>query len=56
MNTDRFLTSQAVEYFQAALQVQGDNGEVWSALGMSHVRPPQPAFSYSARPLLPYAG
>lgn len=24
---------QAVEYFQAALQVQGDNGEVWSALG-----------------------
>ena len=27
---------QAVEYFQAALQVQGDNGEVWSALGASH--------------------
>ncbi len=26
---------QAVEYFQAALQVQGDNGEVWSALGTS---------------------
>ncbi|KAI1790441.1 TPR-like protein [Ganoderma leucocontextum] len=24
---------KAVEYFQAALQVQGDNGEVWSALG-----------------------
>ncbi|KAI0638845.1 hypothetical protein C8Q77DRAFT_1045783 [Trametes polyzona] len=24
---------KAVEYFQAALQLQGDNGEVWSALG-----------------------
>ncbi|KAH9891250.1 hypothetical protein C8Q73DRAFT_651587 [Cubamyces lactineus] len=24
---------KAIEYFQAALQLQGDNGEVWSALG-----------------------
>ena len=37
---------QAVEYFQAALQVQGDNGEVWSALGTPrHI-------SFPLRPLL----
>ncbi len=49
--------SQAVEYFQAALQVQGDNGEVWSALGTSHaILCAQLSFSHSDRALLPYAG